>query len=191
MAAMIVSGLTRSSASGPGRRLPGRKSTIANAALRLEDAVDAPQQILDDLRARRFIHLAIRVHDQHRIETRRQPWIRRRAEHRTHVGQRFLLHAAVGCFDHLRLDVLRVDESVRPDAARQPDGEPAAAGAKIGHDRAVGNPERVHDQVRLAPVVPIRRGQQSEILRREQPSLTTVCCGGAGGGGAAGMNAPR
>ena len=50
------------------------------------------------------------------------------------------LHAPADRLEHLRLDVFGVDEAVRADAAREAEREPAAAGAEVGDDRAVGDP---------------------------------------------------
>ena len=80
-----------------------------------------------------------------------------------------MLHAPVDHLDHLRLDVLRVDDAVRADPARQPHREPAAARAEIGHDGAISDPERVHDLFGLIPVVAIGCFERPEVLRREQP----------------------
>src|SRR5262249_15454562 len=43
--------------------------------------------------------------------------------------------------------------------------EPAAAGAEIGDRRSFGDAQRVHDLLGLLPVLPIRRFEQTEILR--------------------------
>src|SRR5262245_55001222 len=77
-----------------------------------------------------------------------------------------MLHPPVDCFNHLWLDVFCVDEPVWSDPPGQSDFEPAAACAEIGDDRAVCDPERVHDLVGLVPLVAIGRFKQPKILRR-------------------------
>ena len=128
----------------------------------------------------------IGVDDQDRIEAARQLRIGGRAEHRHDVAQPFVLHAAADRFDHQRLDVFGVDHAVRSDAPREPDREPAAAGAEVGDDRAVGDLQRIHDQIRLLPLVAVGRFEQAEILRRETARpFVAVCCGfwaGSAGG---------
>ena len=93
------------------------------------------------------------------------------AKARLHVLQPFARDAAANRFEHLPLDVLRVDDAVGPDAARQLNREPAGAGADVGDRRAVRDPQRVHDLVGLLPRVAIGPFEQAEILRRKQPAV--------------------
>ena len=66
--------------------------------------------------------------------------------------------------------------------------EPAAAGAEIGDDRAVGDLQRVHDQIGLLPLIAIGRFEQPEILGGNSRSWV-FCCRRAGGAGAGGTGA--
>ena len=81
------------------------------------------------------------------------------------LREAFVLQSPVDRLDHLRLNVLRVHQAVRSHAPRQANREPAAAGAEIRDHGAVGDAERVHDQIGLVPLVAIGRFEQAEILR--------------------------
>ena len=101
--------------------------------------------------------LVVRVHDQHGIEgVGWEARIRRLAVHIQHVAEAFTQDAAPDRREHLRLDVFRVDLAVGPDAPGQTHREPAASRAHVGHDRAVPDAQRVHDQVGLLPRVAVR-----------------------------------
>src|SRR5262249_14919087 len=63
------------------------------------------------------------------------------------------------------------DEPVRSDPPREAQREPSARGAELGHHSTFGNADRVHDLLRLLPLVAIRRLEQPEILRLEQTPL--------------------
>lgn len=113
----------------------------------------------------------VRVDDEYGVDAGRQPRIARRTEHRAHVLLPLALEAAADRFDHLRLNVFGINEPVRSDPAREPNGEPSAAGAEVGDDRALGNEQRVHDLVRFLPELAIGRLEETEILRLEQVRL--------------------
>jgi len=110
-------------------------------------------------------------HHQHGVQTNRQLRIRCGTEHGPDVAQPFALHPLRQHLHHRPLNVFGVDDAVRPDAARQLHGEPAAAGAQIGDDIAFADLEGVHNQVRLLPLLAIGRLQEAEIGRREQPRV--------------------
>ena len=101
----------------------------------------------------------------------------RSAEHGGDVTQALALHATLDGFDHLRLDVLGVDDAVGADALGQPHREPAAAGAEIGDDRAVADAERIHDLVGTLPGLTIRAFQHAQVLRLEEPPVTALLRG--------------
>ena len=84
------------------------------------------------------------------------------------VGEAAVVQVYADGFDHLRLHVLGVHDPVWPDAAREPQREPAAPGAQIGDDRTVRDAERVHDLIGLLPGLTIGGVEQAEILGREQ-----------------------
>src|SRR5207237_285221 len=94
-----------------------------------------------------------------------------RAEHRPHVEKVFALDALPDRFDHRALDVLRVHDSIWTDAASEVQCEPAAAGTDVRDDRSIRDAERVHDLLRLLPLVAIRRFEQPEILCFEELPL--------------------
>ena len=73
--------------------------------------------------------------------------------------------------DHLPLDVFGEHDAVGPDAIREADGEPAAAGAEVSDDASFPHPQRVHDPFRALPLVAIRRLE----LPRDPPAGTAVC----------------
>ena len=54
-------------------------------------------------------------------------------------SQTLALHAALDRIEHQTLHVLRVDQSLRPDALREPDREPPGAGADVGDRGSVGD----------------------------------------------------
>ena len=97
----------------------------ADAAVRLERLRSLLQQ-LDGIGRRQF-HFSEGFDDDDRVDALGQSRIVGRAENRAHPRQVLLLHAPADPIDHLRLNVLGVDEAVRPDATREPDGKPAAA----------------------------------------------------------------
>src|SRR5204863_9168725 len=78
------------------------------------------------------------------------------------------LDAAPDRFEYFFLDVFRVDHAVLIQAMREPDGEPAAACADFADERAVGNLQRVHDLIRLLPLLAIGAFEDSQVQRREQ-----------------------
>jgi hypothetical protein len=119
----------------------------------------------------RIVNLAVRVGDQHRIEAGRKVRVRFAAEHRPHVAEVLPLRAPFDRIDHGWLDVLGVHEPVRADAACEPDGEPAARRANFGDDRAVGDVQRVHDLIRLLPLVAVGRFEKTEVERSEETRL--------------------
>ena len=83
----------------------------------------------------------------------------------------FTLNPARDGFDHLGLHVFRIHTAVGSDPAREPDCEPAAAGAEIGDDAAVANLQRVHDAIGLLPVLAIRPFERTELRRRKQTRM--------------------
>ena len=177
------SGSTRSSAAGPGPPPPGLKSTTPRRPCGFSDARDVPQQRDDLRRIRRVVHLVIGVDDQHGVECRRGscgsvgvP------EHRSarccspsRCTRRLIASIICGWMSSA------YTSAVRPDAAREPDREPAAAGAEVGDDRAVGDAERVHDLIGLLPLLAIGRFEQAEILSGGN-SRSLRLAAGAGGG---------
>src|SRR4029077_16130756 len=62
----------------------------------------------------------------------------------------------------------RVDPAVRPDAARDPHREPAAAGAEVGDDAALADVQGVHDLVGTLIGVAVRPFELAEQLGREE-----------------------
>ena len=122
-------GSTRSSIAGPGPPPSFVKSTMPMRPWGLSDLGDVAQQ------RDRLLHLVIRVDDQDGVDGVRAAADRSlcRARSSTFL-QPLALHAALDRLDHLALDVFGVDHAVRTDAARQPDGEPAAAGAEVSDD---------------------------------------------------------
>jgi hypothetical protein len=91
-----------------------------------------------------------------------------RAEHGADVTQVLALDAASDRLDHLPLNVLGVDDAVRADSAREVHREPAACCADLRDDGALGDEERVHDLIRLLPLLAIGRFEESQIERVEQ-----------------------
>ena len=77
-------------------------------------------------------------------------------------------HPPLDHLDHLRLDVLGVDPAVRPDAPRQTDREPAAGGAELSDDAALGDVEGVHDLIGTLPDVAIRSFELGQVFGRKQ-----------------------
>jgi hypothetical protein len=76
--------------------------------------------------------LVIRVDHQHGVETgRRKLRVGRLASNRAHVAQTFPIQPALDRLEHLRLNVLGIDEAVRADTPGQAHREPSAAGAEI------------------------------------------------------------
>ena len=111
----------------------------------------------------------------------RQAWIGSPCRARSTTCHRFLArHAPLDHLDHLRLDVLRVDPPVGADAAREPDGEPAAGGAEVSHDAAFGDVERVHDLLGALPDVAIGPLELAEVLGREQLAVLLPLLAGDG-----------
>ena len=84
------------------------------------------------------------------------------AEHGAHVAEALALHAPGDRGEHLGLHVLRVDETVRSDPARQPHREPAAARADVGDDRRLGDAKGIEDLLRAAAT---RRGPALRAAR--------------------------
>ena len=120
----------------------------------------------------RFGHLVVGVDDQHRVErVRPQPGILVVPVGDAHVAQPLALHPPVDRLEHLRLDVLGDDEPTRPDAASEADGEPAAAGADVGDDRAIGDAERVHDLAGTLIRLAIGTLEQTQFFGREQAAV--------------------
>src|SRR5438874_10264380 len=91
-----------------------------------------------------------------------------RPQHGPDVLETFAADAAPNGFDHLPLDIFRVDEAVGTDAARELDGEPSRARADVGDLRAVGGAERVHDLIRLLPCGAVGAFEKAEVLGREK-----------------------
>jgi hypothetical protein len=157
----IHSLVRRRSRSAPARIEPGD----AQPALELERSRDVTQH------HHWIVHLVIGVDDEDGVDARRQTRIGGGAEHGAHVLQSFALQTAADRFDHLRLNVLGIDEAVRPHPSRQPNREPATAGAKVGHHRSFRNQQRIHDLIRLLPQFAIGRFEETKILRLKQARL--------------------
>src|SRR5690606_16799724 len=100
-----------------------------------------------------------------------QAGIAGRPENRLDVREALVGYPLRDRINHLPLDVFGVDAPVGADAPRQADREPAAAGADVGYPRSVGNPERIHDPIGLLPFVAVGTLENTEILRRKQPSV--------------------
>ncbi len=137
----------------------------ANASLRPERLRHISQE------RNRIVNLAVRIGDEHCIETARQVRVGFAAEDCSHVAQILPLRAPFDRVDHRRLDIFRVDEPVRPNAPRQPHREPTACRADLGDDRSVGDVQRVHDLIGLLPLIAIGCFEQTEVQGREKARL--------------------
>src|SRR5439155_12716269 len=85
------------------------------------------------------------------------------------------LHAPADRFDHLRLNVLGVDEPVRTDSRRETQREPAAGRPELRDHGAFRDAQRVQNLIRLLPFFAIRRFEQSQILRSEETAFRLRC----------------
>src|SRR5688572_8691395 len=122
----------------------------------------------------RVVHLVIGLDDQHDVDGLREIGIDGSAEDGFDVLQSLAPKAAIDRSDHLGLDVLCVDQAVRPDPVRQPDGEPPTTCTEVSDDASFRDLEEVHDLIGALPCVPIRTLEQAEVLRREQPSVRAL-----------------
>ena len=96
-------------------------------------------------------------------------------EHRfDDVVQSLALDAPADCLDHETLNVHRVDSAVRADTTRQPHREPPAARAEIDDRRALRHVQCVHHLIGFLPCLAVRRLEQPEILRSEQPRIASL-----------------
>ena len=126
----------------------------------LQRCADVPEQL------NRVRQLVIGIDDENGVEAaRRQAWVVEAALHVVDVSQTLATDAALDRLEHLRLKVLREDRAVGSDPSCQPDREPAAAGADIGHDRPFTDTQRVHDQVGLLPRVPVGTFEHAQTPR--------------------------
>ena len=162
------SGRARSSIGGPGPPpvLVNSTMPIRPSGLRALAAFGASAPAL---------HLVIASDNQDCIERPDRQAGSRRSESNDDIVIRILeRQPPLRYLDHLRLDVLRVDPAVGPTRRGQPDGEPTAGGAEIGHDAAFGDVERVHDLLGALPDVAIGTLELTEVFGREQ--FPPCCC---------------
>src|SRR5262249_14208858 len=118
----------------------------------------------------RILNLVVGVHDEDGVQRKvPQPWVDRRSKDRPDVVQAFARRAPFDRVDHLPLDVLGIDDSVRADLAREPYRNPSASGAQVGDRAAVADAERVHDLIWPLPGVTVWPFELTEILRTKQP----------------------
>jgi hypothetical protein len=151
--------------SGTGPATPGFEVDDADAPLRFQRERDLPEQ------RHRIFHFTIHVCDEHGVEAGRQVRVGGGPEHRADVPQVLALHAAGDRFDHLPLNVLGIDDAVRADAAREVHREPAPGRADFRDDGALGDEERVHDLIRLLPLLAIGRFEEPQVERIEQVAV--------------------
>ena len=131
---------------------------------------------MDDLGADGVVHLAVRVGDEHGIQTWWQLGVGWGTQHGPDVRQPLTLQPPPSGLEHDGLNVLGVDEAVGPDAAREPGREPATGNSELCNDVAFGDLERVHDQVGLLPLIAVRGLEQSKRARWKEPAAPS--CGG-------------
>src|SRR5260221_8966130 len=153
---------------GSGSAVTWKKIDDTEPPLRLQRPRNILQQAYDLRRVSGFVHLVKRVDDDSGVDTGGQPRIGRRAEHRPHVGKILALNALADRLEHLALNVLGVNDAVRPDATSEAQREPSARGAELRDGRSVGDAEFIHDQFGLVPLIAIGRLEEAQIFWVEE-----------------------
>ena len=181
---VTVSGAMRSC--GPGPPPPGSKSTTPRQPCGFSDRRTFFRSMTICDRIARIVHFAIRVDDEHGVERRgRQLGIGRRAMDRPDdIRQVFALGAPPDGLEHDGLNVLGVDHAVLFDSPRELHREPPACGSKLRDRGTFGDLQRIHDLMRLLPLVAIGSVEQAQILGAEQAAIARVGRGGSEAGSA-------
>jgi hypothetical protein len=137
-----------------------------DAAVRLQRAFECGEHRL------RLLKLVIDIDHQDPVELSfRQFRICFAAEDRDDVGESLVGGFVFQDFEHLRLNVVRVDDTVRRDGSCQATRVEAGTGADIRDDIAVAESHRVDDDVRpfllgaRRPLEPRRAGRRDDVGR--------------------------